>query len=244
VAARVEEHGPFTLFISEAPWPYYARPRLGGTAEFTADDVRSARERLRALGQPETFEWVHDTAPSLIGAVRATGLKVLEVPLLVLDRALWRAPETPAPIRLLEPGDPALEAALAVAQVGFAAEGTASGPEGRAERDAVTLDERFVEHTRERVRRGLSVVAVAEMAGDPVAVGTLRPVGDVAEIVGVATLPAVRRQGLGGAVTGALVEHALETGVDVLFLSAASDEIARVYERLGFRRAGTACFLL
>ena len=28
-----------------------------------------------------------------------------------------------------------------------------------------------------------------------------------------------------------------------MFLSAASDEIARVYERLGFRRAATACFL-
>ena len=93
------------------------------------------------------------------------------------------------------------------------------------------------------MRRGQSVVAVAEIAGGPVAVGTLRPVGDVAEIVGVATLPAVRRQGLGSAVTGALVEHALETGIDVLFLSAASDEIARVYERLGFRRAGSACFV-
>jgi predicted GNAT family acetyltransferase len=65
----------------------------------------------------------------------------------------------------------------------------------------------------------------------------------VAEIVGVATLPAVRRQGLGGAVTALLVEHALSIGVETVFLSAASDDVARVYERLGFRRTGTACFV-
>ena len=95
----------------------------------------------------------------------------------------------------------------------------------------------------ERLRTGQSVIVVAEMPFGPVATGTLRPVGDVAEIVGVATLPAVRRQGLGGAVTGALVEIALQSGIELVFLSAASDEIARVYERLGFRRAATACFL-
>ena len=97
---------------------------------------------------------------------------------------------------------------------------------------------------RERLRRGTSVTAVAENGDGPVAVGTLQPVGTVAEIVGVATLPAVRRQGLGGAVTGALVEHALSIGVETVFLSApASEDVARVYERLGFRRTGTACFV-
>ncbi len=27
--SRVEEIGPFTLFVAESGWPYYARPRLG-----------------------------------------------------------------------------------------------------------------------------------------------------------------------------------------------------------------------
>jgi ribosomal protein S18 acetylase RimI-like enzyme len=243
-SARIEEHGPFTLFVSRAPWPYYARPRLGADdGEFTADAVNGARARLRELGQPETFEWVHETAPSLIGAIRENGLDVLEVPLLVLDRSLWRPPEPPAPVRRLEPDDAALPAALAVAEVGFGAPGTRPGPEGPAERDAVTLVPALVEHMGERLRTGQSVIVVAEMPFGPVATGTLRPVGDVAEIVGVATLPAVRRQGLGGGVTGALVEIALEQGIELVFLSAASDEIARVYERLGFRRAATACFL-
>ena len=63
------------------------------------------------------------------------------------------------------------------------------------------------------------------------------------EIVGVATLPVVRRQGLGGAVTGALVEDALAHGVETVFMSAGSEDIARVYGRLGFQRVGTACIV-
>jgi predicted GNAT family acetyltransferase len=59
--------------------------------------------------------------------------------------------------------------------------------------------------------------------------------------VGVATLPAMRRRGLGAAVTGALVADALEHGARIVFLSAGSGEIARVYGRLGFQRVATAC---
>jgi predicted GNAT family acetyltransferase len=82
---------------------------------------------------------------------------------------------------------------------------------------------------------------VAERNGAPLAVGSHNPVGDVTEVVGVATLPAVRRQGLGAAVTGAVVQDARERGVETIFLSAGSEDIARVYARLGFRRVGTAC---
>jgi predicted GNAT family acetyltransferase len=100
-----------------------------------------------------------------------------------------------------------------------------------------------LEFLRERLRRRITVMAVAENEIGPVAAGQHQPVGTVTEVVGVATLPALRRQGLGGAVTGALVEDALEHGAEVVFLSAGSEEIARVYARLGFRRAGTACIV-
>ena len=234
--------------MSQAPWPYYARPRLGGDGDaFTVDAVDGARARLRELGQPETFEWVHETAPSLIGAIRETGLDVLEVPLLVLDRSLWRAPEPPAYGDAAAPGPGRSgrgrrRAGGRRGRLRRAGHGAGTGgPRRSATRS--TLAAGFSEHMRQRLRTGQSVIVVAETPAGPAATGTLRPVGDVAEIVGVATLPAVRRQGLGGAVTGALVEIALESGIDTVFLSAASDEIARVYERLGFRRAGTACFL-
>src|SRR3954464_7853216 len=88
-AARPVEQGPFTIFLGTGPWPYYARPRLGLEHEFTLEDVQAARSRLNDLGAPEPFEWVHETTPSLLAAVREAGLDVLEAPLMVLDRAAW-----------------------------------------------------------------------------------------------------------------------------------------------------------
>jgi predicted GNAT family acetyltransferase len=66
-------------------------------------------------------------------------------------------------------------------------------------------------------------------------------VGAVTEITGVATLPSARRRGLGALVTGRLVQDARERGAELIFLSAGSEDIARVYARLGFERVGTAC---
>ncbi|WP_341716858.1 GNAT family N-acetyltransferase [Micromonospora sp. FIMYZ51] len=64
---------------------------------------------------------------------------------------------------------------------------------------------------------------------------------DAAEIAGVATLPAARRRGLATAVTAALARALLAAGVDLVFLAAGDEEIARVYLRVGFRRVATAC---
>jgi GNAT superfamily N-acetyltransferase len=242
-AARVEEVGPFTVFVGTGAWNYYARPRLGLEHDYTVEDVQAALARKRELGQPESIEWVHETTPSLLSAVREARLEVLEAPLMVLDRSAWPAPEAPSDIRLrvLDADDSALPAAVAVQHVGFGAAGTAAGPEGRAERDALVENEH--DFLRERIRRELTVMAIAEGEYGPVAAGQHQPVDGVTEIVGVATLPAVRRQGLGGAVTGALVEDALARGVETVFLSAGSEDIARVYGRLGFKRVGTACIV-
>ena len=240
-AARVEEVGPFTVFVGTGAWRYYARPRLGLSHDFTVEDVRAALAFKRSVDQPESLEWVHETTPSLLGAAHAAGLEVLEAPLMVLDRGAWRAPEPPSglSLRILDADDPALPASVAVQNVGFGAAGTAAGPEGLRERDAAVEAEH--DFLRSRMRDGLTVTAVAEGENGPVATGAHQPVGAVTEIVGVATLPAVRRQGLGGAVTGALVEDALANGTETVFLSAGSEDIARVYLRVGFRRIGTAC---
>ena len=236
-AARVEEVGPFSLFVGTGAWPYYARPRVGEQHEFTLADIEAARERQRELNQPEAFEWVHEATPSLLGVMDA---EVLEAPLMVLDQGAWRPPEISATLRVLGPDDD-LATVRALQDVAFTHGGTAAGPEGIAERDAT--ERRDSDFLRDRIQSGVSVMVVAELAGEPVAAGMHQPVGKVTEIVGVATLPAVRRQGLGGAVTGALVEHALANGVETVFLSAGSEDIARVYERLGFRRIGTACIV-
>ena len=247
--ARVEESGPLTLFLGEpSGWVYYARPRLGladdGDA-VDAVDVTTALARLRELGLPETVEWVAETTPSLLGAVREEGsLTVEELPLLVL-----RADAVPADqptelpegvrVRLLGPDDTdTVAASRAVSEVGFAAPGTDTGGAGPAERDArLRSPQRKV---LELLAEGAVRIAVAEHPTDGVlSVGRTLPVDGVTEVMGVATLPTARRHGLGAAVTDALVSVAREQGVDLIFLTASSAAVARVYERVGFRRAGT-----
>ncbi|MGH8893647.1 MAG: GNAT family N-acetyltransferase, partial [Actinomycetes bacterium] len=231
-------------FIGEAGgWVYYARPRLGGDGPFDAAAVASATARLAALGLPEVVEWVHETTPALLGAVQAEGsLQIEEIPLLVLDGDLSSgAPEVPpdVTVRLLTPADAdQVVAARAVADVSFAAAGTELGAAGPAERDAARrpAEQRDLDLLAEGALR----VAVAESEREGVlATGRTMPVDGVTEVGGVATLPAARRQGLEAAVTAALVDDAAAIGVSTVFLTASSGDVARVYERVGFRRVAT-----
>jgi ribosomal protein S18 acetylase RimI-like enzyme len=220
------------------PWPYYARPAGGDVA---SADVRAVRARQWELGAPEAFEWIAELAPTLAAAARAAGLAVREVPLMALERPLG-APAVAARIRRLEPGDAALAASRAVMEVAFAAPGTSRGEAGAAERDAAAADwhEGRLRAVRERHAAELTVTCVAEDGGGVQAAGSHQPAGAVSEVVGVGTLPAARRRGLAAAVTAALVADARGRGAEVVFLSAGSEAVARLYARLGFTRIGTA----
>ncbi|MFF3868538.1 GNAT family N-acetyltransferase [Micromonospora sp. NPDC001898] len=250
-SARAEEYGPLVLFVREgAGWPFYARPRLDATEPPSLADVTAVRERQRELGIPEAFEWVHERSPDLLAVARSAGLAVLEAPLMMLDPAAMAVPEefTDVPVRLLDPAAPGFAADVAarraVAAVGFYAAGTARGEAGPAQRDAAVteLDVAALEEERARVADGRRLSALAGTPAEgPLASGMAMRVGEVAEIAGVATLPAARRRGLGAAVTAALAQALRAAGTDLVFLSAGSEEIARVYVRVGFRRIGTAC---
>ena len=73
--------------------------------------------------------------------------------------------------------------------------------------------------------------------------GSHNPRADVTEIVGVAVLPAHRRRGIAGHLTWALAADAAAAGVRTVFMSAGSDDVARMYEGVGFRRVATACIV-
>jgi GNAT superfamily N-acetyltransferase len=247
---RVEHIGPFALFVTEGPgWPYYARPRLGAVG-FTPASVTAVRERQRNLGVPEAFEWVDDLAPTLRPAAEEAGLKVLLAPLMMLDPSrLPAAPAlSPVPVRLLDPDAPDFAdlhaVASTVARLGFGTPGTNVGAAGPVERDAAVAaaDPEQLKSFAGAVRAGAKAQAVAvDPAHGLVATGAYQSAGSVAEIVGVATLPSARRRGLGAAVSSALARHALDVGMDLVFLSAADADVARVYARIGFDRIGTAC---
>lgn len=226
-AARAEEFGPLTLFVREGEgWPYYARPTLGHSGEVTVAEVDRVRARQRELGVPEALEWVAETTPGLRAAVEKSGLVVHEHPLMVLDGA---AEEVAAPedvtVRIVDADDPVLPSAAAAP---YAAFGIAPSPTAAAELAA-------------RIEAGLTRLAAAvDASGTALSAGQYQPVGAVAEVVGVGTLPDARRRGLGLAVTAALVADARARGVETVFLSATDEAVARLYGRLGFRTIATA----
>jgi len=242
--ARTEECGPFTLFLGEpGGWTYYARPRLGDDGPFTPDDVTAAVARLGELGLPKNVEWVHETTPVLLDVVRATGqFELEELPLLVLDGDLTvTTPPLPdgVTVRVLDADDvDAVAASRAVSGIGFALEGTARGDAGPAERDAAL--EPAQQRVLDLLAEGAVRIAVAEHPElGQLATGRTLPMAGVTEVMGVATLPSARRQGLGAAVTAALVDDARDLGLSTVFLTASSAEVARIYAGIGFRPLGT-----
>jgi ribosomal protein S18 acetylase RimI-like enzyme len=241
--ARTETVGPLTLFVAERGWPYYARPRLAGRAAVTAADVGAVRARQRQLGVPQQLEWVDEVTPSLAAACAEGGLVVHRHPLLVLEQLRAAPAVEGVSVRLMQPGDADLRLVRAAVGVGFRFSGTSRGTASVAERDAAAQreDPSMQRHYGDLVAAGLLRVAGAFCAGGAVGGGSHSPRDGVTEITGVALLPAYRRQGIGASLTAALVSDARRLGVTTIFCSADSDEVARVYERVGFRRTGTAC---
>jgi len=243
--ARAEDFGGLTLFVREGQgWPYYARPALG--RQPSVSDVLRVRERQRELGVPEAFEWVDDVTPGLADIAIAAGLGVSRHPLLVLNELVPVAVPAGCSLRLVGDSDTLADdyaIVRAVGQVAFGKPGTAAGTVGAAERDAMLRTPPDAEIATERagLRAGRVARAIVTDADGPVSVGAYQRAGDVVEIVGVGTLPSARRRGLGAAVTAALTRHALDQGAEIVLMSAGDDDVARVYERVGFRRVATAC---
>jgi ribosomal protein S18 acetylase RimI-like enzyme len=247
-AVPPEDFGSLTLFLQDGDgWPFYARPTPGHPAQPTLGDVAAVRLRQRELGLPEAFEWVHETTPGLRDAAARSGLHVHAHPLMVLDTEEFRAAERPEPaaeVEVRRVAHDAIDLAVvhSVPAVAFSEPGTAVGLGGPELRDAAAPGHRpeQLRYVGERLRTGRTVTFAAYGAKGPLAVGSHQPRGSVTEVVGVGTLPNARRQGLGAAVTWHLVADALESGVDVVFLSAGDEDVARLYGQLGFRRVGTA----
>jgi len=193
---------------------------------------------------------VAEASPDLLGAVRASGMPIVFAPLMVLDPD--RLPEpaslTDAELVLLDPDSAEFvglyAAGAAVAALGFAAAGTAVGPAGPAERDAAIgpVATNRLDRAADGFRSGRTCDAIARTAAEGVlAHGAYQGADGAAELVGIVTLPAARRRGLGAAISAFVARHALQRGYDLIFLGAADESVARVYARVGFHRVGTAC---
>ncbi|TFV85835.1 GNAT family N-acetyltransferase [Blastococcus sp. CT_GayMR16] len=239
--ARIQTAGALDVPIGDPAWPYPARPR-SGAGPVTADDVRAAVGLLQAAGLPAAVEWVPERSPETAAAARAAGLSVEELPLLVAADPVEVLLPVGVRLYLVGADDPELPRYQRVAATAFA------HPGGACDVLDVPLDSSAealarTAALRERIASGRTVMMVAVENGEPVAVGSHQPVDidgtEVSEVVGVATLPRLRGRGLGAGITSALVAHATETA-DMVFLAAGDDDVARIYERVGFARLATA----
>lgn len=239
-AARTEAIGPFTLFVNDGEgWRFYARPRPGERA-FEAAEVRAVLARQRDLDQPRQIEWVADLATGVGAAASRAGMRVAERPLMAMPVGDLEAVRAPVGVEVrVHTADEDLSCAIAVPMLVFGdLSGSAAEAPGRLRAAAAGLDARAIAFTRGRIAAGSTTLMSAQVDGEPVASGSHQPVGGVSEITGVACLPAHRRRGIGAAITSALVVDARSRGADIVCLSAGDDDIARVYERVGFRRVG------
>ncbi len=239
-----ETVGPFTLFRPTSALSYYGRPTPGLSSAIDPADVTRFGHRCDELGLPRALEWVVEIAPSASSACVNAGWDVVEHPLLALEPSQI-APVVSPPgvtVRRLRADRSDLRQAWATVQIAFAHGRSDTGTAGTAalEAENARVDSDLISTFEQRTARGETVTAAAyDDGGRPLAVGQHQPVGSTTEVVAVGTLPAHRRQGLAAAVITTLVQDAAERGVDLVLLSAAGDDSARLYERLGFRRIGS-----
>ncbi len=236
---RIETVGGFDVPIVGPSWPYPARPRPGGGA-VTVDGVRAAIALQEAADLPVALEWIWERSGGTAAAARGAGLTVEYLPLLVLDDPVELLLPHGVRLYLVGGDDPQLPRYQRLAELAFATPAAVLG-------GATAVEERVeagprTDVLRERIATGRTVMMVAVEDGEPVAVGSHHPLDvdgkEVSEITGVATLPRLRGRGLGAGLTSALAEHASETA-DLVFLTAGDDDVARVYERVGFAWVGT-----
>jgi ribosomal protein S18 acetylase RimI-like enzyme len=91
---------------------------------------------------------------------------------------------------------------------------------------------------RKDLASATSVYLLAWIDGERAGTGVSHALRRAAEIVGVVTRADKRRLGIAATVTSDLVARHFASAGDFVFLDAANEEAARVYERLGFKRFG------
>jgi ribosomal protein S18 acetylase RimI-like enzyme len=237
VGRETVEVPPFIcLFNSRDPLRFfnYARP-LGPIGAETAglrDALAALRAAFRARGRMPRFEFVEEYAPDLGPALSAAGFSLEErYPLLVCTSETLRpsSPIAGLTIKTLTPDSSAedLLACLTVQQQGF---------------DEIAGDPPTLADVND-LRANLADEGAFLAWIEDVPVGAMMytaPLDGLVELTGGTTLEAYRRRGIGAAMAAAAAADAFARGVEIAFLTAASEHASHVFQRAGFRLYGTA----
>lgn len=234
---EVVEIDPFTLFFSKnSPETYYnyAAPNhpCGGDL---AKPLAALRAVFAAHGRKPRFEFIAEYAPDLPAALEASGFtEESRLQLMLCTPATLAPPPARADLRVatIDQHAPAeaLRENMNVNELGFNPNAT---PVGLAEADDF------------RYRLGNGRMFTAYLGGQAAGAGMYTaPLDGLTELVGIATLPEFRRQGVAAALTAHAAQEAFAHGAAAVFLSAADAKAGRVYERVGFQPYATALSFL
>jgi ribosomal protein S18 acetylase RimI-like enzyme len=222
---------PFRLFFHPAdPLPYfnYAVPERTVDGNLT-EPLAALRGEFRKRNRIPRFEFVEESAPGLAGILAAAGFIEEARPVLMacLPAALRTAPRVGGlEVTVLTPLSslPEIKRFLLVQRLGFGFRQSPSDEDARWFRGSL----------------GDGRALLGTLGGDPAGTAMFTHPGDgLTEVVGVATIPALRRRGVGTALTAEAVHTAFDLGLEAVILSAADERAGRIYESVGFRRFGT-----
>jgi ribosomal protein S18 acetylase RimI-like enzyme len=229
--SEVLDFGPFRALVTQ---PKSARPEAWVTlvdAEAAEAETRKALTKLKTLLKrrhaPLEIEYNETAFPQIGGWLKAGGLTLEETNPLMACRPATFKPFSAPEVHLTQLIATATPAELEAFQRIRWTDG------GDVERDAPS-----VESLQTALGRATSVYLLAWIDWEPAGTGVSHSLNGAAEIVGVVTNQKARRRGVAATVTSELVRRHFETGGDFVFLDAANEEAARVYERLGFARFG------
>jgi predicted GNAT family acetyltransferase len=195
--------------------------------------VASLRELRRVFAERRRtlrFEFTGELWPTLVPTLTNARLKLQAAQPLMLCGSPEFRPFTArdVQVRLLTAADDRAEHAtyLEIQSKGFG-----DGPPAVSDEDVARLGR--------RLREGQLRAALARLGGVPAGTGAITGHEGIGELVGVATLPAMRHRGVATTVSAFLVQEHFNLGHDLAWLSAADAYAQAVYARIGFRLLGT-----
>jgi ribosomal protein S18 acetylase RimI-like enzyme len=222
--AMLDPHTPMT-------WVNYAVPLAPLPPASELDEAltalrRAFDERWRTI----RFEFTAELWPDLPAALERAGLELeMSHPVMTCTPAEFRPYRAPGvQVRRLtrETTSEELATYLEAAASCF---GEATG--------AATAEE--VERYRQELERGSLLYGRADLDGRLAGVACTTPLGEVAELAGVGTLPEMQRRGVAATLCSFLVQEHFDAGGDLVWLSAGDAVAQALYERIGFQVTAT-----
>ncbi|HEY9637843.1 MAG TPA: GNAT family N-acetyltransferase [Coleofasciculaceae cyanobacterium] len=224
--------GSFQALIDpscDLTWLNYAVPvePLGTKAE-VADVLLELREVFIERDRTLRFEFTNSLWPTLPEALEEAGLQLeARQPMMLCTSADFQPYQASAvQVQLLTAADgiDTLATFLSVRNQGFNYQAT----EPPAENEIAEL--------HEQIQMGSMRCALANLNGIPAGVGATMPMSGTCELVGVATEPSLRRQGVAATLCSFLVNDHFEGRGDLVWLSAGDAIAQATYERIGFQK--------